>query len=272
VAVVAKTVITIGDRLFADAERLIRRRKPPVAWLELLKPIVARASNRAGQGGRFDRHDGVPRTSHVAPPPPDRLVAEEVADAGEPLAPTARDRLRPLVGPAADRARVHTDGHADSFTRSQRARAVTVGEDIFFRSGAYAPQSATGVGLIVHELTHVAESVRPGVDRRRAMPDGVRDEERLARGHERSVIQGQLSPVVAPAYLARREAGPSPASPSVATGGQSPNLRPMRADDEQPLPAAPPPRPPSGPSPDVIQRTLVRDMMKQLRIEFERGA
>jgi hypothetical protein len=37
------------------------------------------------------------------------------------------------------------------------AKAFTTGSDIFFRNGAYSPQSSGGQELLAHELTHVVQ-------------------------------------------------------------------------------------------------------------------
>lgn len=53
--------------------------------------------------------------------------------------------------------RVHTGDEADSLSRAVQARAFTVGSDIFFSSGAYAPTSTAGQHTLAHELTHVVQ-------------------------------------------------------------------------------------------------------------------
>jgi hypothetical protein len=53
--------------------------------------------------------------------------------------------------------RVHTDIQADTLNRELSASAFTTGQDIFFRQGAYNPDSSTGRELIAHELTHVVQ-------------------------------------------------------------------------------------------------------------------
>jgi hypothetical protein len=53
--------------------------------------------------------------------------------------------------------RVHTDGQADTLNRSVSAVAFTTGQDIFFRQGAYSPESSSGKQLLAHELTHVVQ-------------------------------------------------------------------------------------------------------------------
>jgi hypothetical protein len=53
--------------------------------------------------------------------------------------------------------RVHDGPHADAAARSIDARAFTVGRDVVFRAGAYAPASVDGRRLLAHELTHVVQ-------------------------------------------------------------------------------------------------------------------
>jgi hypothetical protein len=57
--------------------------------------------------------------------------------------------------------RVHTGGRAADSARRLGARAYTVGRDIVFGSGQYAPATPAGRGLLAHELAHVAQSARP---------------------------------------------------------------------------------------------------------------
>jgi hypothetical protein len=53
--------------------------------------------------------------------------------------------------------RVHTSPEADSLNRQLSAKAFTTGQDVFFREGAYDPNSSGGQELIAHELTHVVQ-------------------------------------------------------------------------------------------------------------------
>ena len=47
---------------------------------------------------------------------------------------------------------------ADEYTRSHHALALVLGTDIFFRNGAYRPETEEGRKILAHELTHVAQS------------------------------------------------------------------------------------------------------------------
>lgn len=51
--------------------------------------------------------------------------------------------------------KVHTDDRAVESARAVDARAYTVGRDIAFGQGQYAPQTLEGRRLLAHELTHV---------------------------------------------------------------------------------------------------------------------
>jgi hypothetical protein len=52
---------------------------------------------------------------------------------------------------------IHTGPYADEMARSMNALAVTIAADIFFRNGAYRPESGEGREVLAHELTHVAQ-------------------------------------------------------------------------------------------------------------------
>jgi hypothetical protein len=55
------------------------------------------------------------------------------------------------------RVRVHTDATAAESARAVQALAYTVGEDIVFGAGRYAPATGAGQRLLAHELTHVVQ-------------------------------------------------------------------------------------------------------------------
>jgi len=53
--------------------------------------------------------------------------------------------------------RVHTGGRASESARSVGALAYTVGNNVVFGTGKYAPETTEGKKLIAHELTHVVQ-------------------------------------------------------------------------------------------------------------------
>ncbi|HEY6179857.1 MAG TPA: DUF4157 domain-containing protein, partial [Kofleriaceae bacterium] len=92
--------------------------------------------------------------------PDDPAVAEALARAGggAALPAAVRRKMEDELGVALDRVRIHTDAVAAQATRAVRAEAFTVGEDIFFADGAFAPESRAGQKLLAHELTHVIQN------------------------------------------------------------------------------------------------------------------
>ena len=61
--------------------------------------------------------------------------------------------------------RVHRDAKAAESARAVNALAYTVGEDVVFGTGQYAPGSSTGQRLLAHELTHVVRRVKRSPER-----------------------------------------------------------------------------------------------------------
>lgn len=76
---------------------------------------------------------------------------------GQPLDGQAQAKLGGAMGQDFSGVKVHTSPTADQLNRQLGATAFTTGQDIFFRQGAYAPQSSSGQELLAHELTHVVQ-------------------------------------------------------------------------------------------------------------------
>lgn len=85
---------------------------------------------------------------------PEELI---IRSAGEPLPQSLRSFFEPRFGQDFSRVRVHTGAGAAQLAGSFDAQAFTVGQNIVFDSGRYAPKTATGRRLIAHELTHVVQ-------------------------------------------------------------------------------------------------------------------
>jgi hypothetical protein len=261
-----KTVNTLGELLAAQARQQLRRHRPATRWLGLLQPVVERNESRAQGGGRFERHEAAPVPARrPAVGEPDQPPAAE-GGAGEPVPAVLRDHLRPVVGPGVDRARLHAGASSDAFARARQADAVTVGRDIYFQSASYAPQSAAGLGLLAHELSHVSEGGRPGAEQARARPEGARQEEDRAQAVEQRFARPAVSPLAAQAYAPPVRSPGAPAPGSAASSAESP--RPMRAAANRSAACQAPP----APSLDQLRQGLLRDVMAQIRVEFERGS
>jgi hypothetical protein len=76
---------------------------------------------------------------------------------GEPLDRETRAFMEPRFGFDFGHVRIHADSEGAEAARSINARAYTLGSDVVFGSGRYAPASSEGRRLLAHELTHVVQ-------------------------------------------------------------------------------------------------------------------
>jgi hypothetical protein len=76
---------------------------------------------------------------------------------GAPLPASERSFFEPRFGHDFSRVRIHADHRAAGLARSLQARAFTVGQDIVFGEGEYAPASPVGRQVLAHELVHTVQ-------------------------------------------------------------------------------------------------------------------
>lgn len=84
-------------------------------------------------------------------------VQDALRSPGQPLDSSSRAFFEPRFGHDFARVRVHTDSQAAESARAVAARAFTVGPQIVFAPGTYAPGTPAGDRLLAHELTHVVQ-------------------------------------------------------------------------------------------------------------------
>lgn len=85
------------------------------------------------------------------------IVYEVLRSAGQPLEASTRSSMGERLGHDFSRVRIHSDARAAESARAVNARAYTVGPNVVFGHGEYAPRSIEGDALIAHELTHVVQ-------------------------------------------------------------------------------------------------------------------
>lgn len=85
------------------------------------------------------------------------IVQEVLRSPGQPLEAEALEFMESRFGYDFSQVRVHTDTKASDSARSVNARAYTVGRDIVFGVGEYAPHSPEGKRLLAHELSHTVQ-------------------------------------------------------------------------------------------------------------------
>jgi hypothetical protein len=117
----------------------------------LSKPEKLRASEASPRIQRFADHSSV--GTNAAP----ASVSAALTGSGSPLNPALRQDMERRFGHDFSRVRVHTDTVAGHSADEVNALAYTVGPDIVFGAGRFAPETQEGRRLLAHELTHVVQ-------------------------------------------------------------------------------------------------------------------
>lgn len=123
---------------------------------------------------RIQRHAQGSGAVTSSPALPTDGVAPALASGGAPMSPPVLGDMQHRFGRDFSAVRVHTHATAQKSADDLNAEAYTVGNDIVFAAGRYAPQSSNGRRLLAHELTHVVQQAGDGVVLRDATELGVR--------------------------------------------------------------------------------------------------
>lgn len=127
---------------------------PPVPAFTPASRRLQRCPGKPGCTCGCGRTRGLAQRREPAVPP---IVHDALASGGRALDQAARASMDKTFGFDFGRVRVHTDSLAAASARAVGAEAYTVGSDVVFGAGRYAPGSAEGRKLIAHELTHVVQ-------------------------------------------------------------------------------------------------------------------
>ncbi len=98
----------------------------------------------------------VPGLTHEVAPELETDI-NTIRGSGQPLPESARSFFEPRFGRDFSQVRVHTDANAAEAARAVNARAFTVGNDVVFGAGKYAPGTGEGQRLMAHELAHTIQ-------------------------------------------------------------------------------------------------------------------
>lgn len=113
------------------------------------KPRIQRMAATQSRGG--DAEGGLPP-----------IVDEVLRSPGQPLDRATRAFMEPRFGRDFGGVRVHADARAAESARAVNALAYTLGRNIVFGEGHFAPQTPGGKRLLAHELTHVVQQSPAG--------------------------------------------------------------------------------------------------------------
>ena len=130
------------------------------------------------------------------------IVHEMLHAHGAPLDANARRFFEPRFRFDFSRVRIHTDARAAESARAVNALAYTVGNDIVFAVGQYAPRTASGRQLLAHELAHVTQqSVGPRANPNLRLASPIHQGELEANSAARQVLTNSQPSAMTPVPL-----------------------------------------------------------------------
>jgi len=128
----------------------------------------------------------------IVPP----IVQNVLGLPGQAIDPATRAYMEPRFGHDFSHVRVHTDAKAAQSAQAINAQAYTVGANIVFNDGHYAPSTSQGRSLLAHELTHVIQ--QSGLSATAGMPGTNLDHSGEAEANAASTAVAQSAGVRVP--------------------------------------------------------------------------
>jgi Domain of unknown function (DUF4157) len=177
------------------------------------------------------------------------------AKTGSPLPPADRTFFESAFGTDLSMVRIHADQEAAGSARLAGANAYTIGPDIFFATGRYAPATQAGRHILAHELSHV-------IQQRSSQPTSARAGD--ARAEADADQAGRTAESGRPAVVTTATGVGIARQDAEATTSQGAALSPQETTSErQRLPS---------PSAASAVPALVKGMQKQFHAEMSEAA
>jgi hypothetical protein len=146
------TINQPGDRYEREADQVAEM------VLRMPEPGVQRQPLEEEEEELQMKEAGPSPVPATAPP----IVQSVIRTPGHPLDVGTRASMEPRFGADFGSVRVHTDAQAAESAQAINARAYTVGRDVVFGAGQYAPGTGAGRRLLAHELAHVVQQREAG--------------------------------------------------------------------------------------------------------------
>jgi hypothetical protein len=146
-------------------------------------------------------HVGAGAAASRRPAAPSAIPAAR--SAGQRLGRAARDFMEPRFGFDFSQVRIHADDAAARSAEAFGALAYSVGTDIVFGRGRYAPETWSGRHLLAHELAHVVQGNAAGQEVVRRQPIGPKSQAR--RRGIRKLAKGTMEWSIVPTEAGLKE-------------------------------------------------------------------
>lgn len=128
--------------------------------VEQITPLVQRQDNVSEAEQKKEAERLQAKTASGEPPTISANLQAQITalqGGGQPLLQSERAFFEPRFGVDFSKVRVHSDSGATETARAINAKAFTLGQNVVFGAGQYAPGTVEGQRLLAHELTHVVQ-------------------------------------------------------------------------------------------------------------------
>ncbi|HSL00271.1 MAG TPA: DUF4157 domain-containing protein [Rubrobacteraceae bacterium] len=163
-------------------------------------------------------------SNQASTPPVPPAVHEVLRSSGQPLDTKTRVFMESRLGHDFSQVRIHTNEKAAESAQGVNALAYTVGRNVVFGTGQYAPSTDAGRRLLAHELTHVVQQGHSAVGRVTAVSQPSDPHER-----EAAVVAERFTRM--PAAVSEEEDTGGP-EPSALAGSASSAVQRQAAEGE----------------------------------------
>ena len=194
----------VDDPLEQEADRVAEQvMHKPASGAPVAPPQIGRESTAFAKKEEKPQMRPAATADATTNEAPD-IVHEVLQSPGQPLDASSRAYFEPRFGKDFSGVRVHSGGVAEQSAREVKAQAYTVGHQIVFGPGRFAPATHDGQQLLAHELTHVVQqSATNGIRRQRDTRNPGRAEPalslaRLAKGDSQLTASQPPAPAAAP--------------------------------------------------------------------------
>jgi hypothetical protein len=137
-----------GDKYEQEADQ--------VADQVIARPTHSKPGNAPPHIQRFTSSHTTNTQTETAPASVDRALANP----GKPLESSLRQDMEQHFSQDFSQVRVHTDATAEQSAQDVNANAFTVGHNVVFGAGRFAPGTHEGRHLLTHELAHTVQQSR----------------------------------------------------------------------------------------------------------------
>ncbi|MEQ1517588.1 MAG: DUF4157 domain-containing protein, partial [Usitatibacteraceae bacterium] len=179
----------------------------------------------------IQRFKGQSTSDEGTVPPSVDLV---LSNAGKPLDAVIQQDMGQRFGHDFSQVRIHTDTAAEKSARDVDASAYTVGHNIVFNTGQFAPMTQEGRRLIAHELAHVVQQT--GASARGELPSGILQRKPQS---EAPLIQPNLDLVPLQGSIDTPSISIAADTPETAPAPQPNSRQPLRTNTSVPLVRSP---------------------------------